>query len=84
MTKLEYDVEQLNEFVRDMESAGYRVRHYRGRFHWTGPAVEVRDMQEFWDVTGFTDVKLQRDDMGKGYIVYPKVSGKLIGQTDEE
>jgi hypothetical protein len=80
---LTYDNEELNVFVRDMESAGYTPRHYRGRSHWTGPAVEVRDLAEWFDVTGLTDVKLQRDELGKGYIVYPVARGKLTSQPEE-
>jgi hypothetical protein len=80
---LAYDNDECNAFVRDMQRAGYAPRHYRGRHHWQGPAVEVKDLAEWFDVTGLTDVRLQRDDMGKGYVVYPVARGNLTSQPDE-
>jgi hypothetical protein len=60
------------QFVKDMEAAGFEVEHYHGRYMWEGPAVRV---DELLDVakTG-TQVRLQHDNMGLGWIVYPKAS----------
>jgi hypothetical protein len=38
---MRYDNEICNQFVEDMEKAGYEVQDYQGRFFWTGPAVRV-------------------------------------------
>ncbi len=56
-------------FVSEMEDAGLEVRHYRGRFYWHGPAVVVGDLQ---DALGATDVRCQWDNMGRGWVVYPR------------
>lgn len=59
------------QFVADMEAAGLKVEHYNGRYFWEGPAVRVDDIQ---DAMSETKVRLQWDNMGRGYIVYPKAS----------
>jgi hypothetical protein len=56
-------------FVEDMEEAGLDVRHYRGRYFWSGPSVVVDDLQ---DALGTTGVRCQWDQMGLGWVVYPK------------
>ena len=56
-------------FVEDMEEAGLDVRQYRGRFFWTGPAVVVDDLQ---DALSATNVRCQWDNMGRGWVVYPR------------
>lgn len=61
------------KFVEDMEDACLDVEHYRGRFFWQGPAVICDDIQ---DVLSNTKVKCQWDQMGLGYVVYPKASDK--------
>lgn len=65
----QYEKQQYSQFVKDMNNAGLRVRHYNGRFFWEGPAVRCDDLQE---VLSETKVPCQWDQMGKGYIVYPK------------
>lgn len=57
------------QFVSDMEAAGLEVEHYHGRFMWEGPAVRVDDLQ---DAMSETKVRVQYDNMGLGWIVYPK------------
>jgi hypothetical protein len=59
-------------FVDDMEEAVLEVRHYRGRFFWEGPAVVVDDLQ---DALGSTEVRCQWDNMGMGWVVYPREHG---------
>jgi len=56
-------------FVTEMEDAGLEVQHYRGRFYWSGPAVFVDDVQ---DALGATGVRCQWDNMGRGWVVYPR------------
>ena len=71
-----YDNEDCKRFVEDMEEAGFsdELRHYNGRFYWKGPAVVVSNIQ---DALSNTKVKCQWDNMGLGFIVYPKASCAL-------
>lgn len=57
------------QFVADMEEAGLEVCHYRGRYYWRGPAVEVDDLQ---DALSATEVRCQWDNLGRGWVVYPR------------
>lgn len=70
----QYNTNQWNnlryqKFADQCEEAGFRVSLYRGRFYYHGPAVSCDDIQE---VIRATTVKVQWDQLGKGYIVYPK------------
>jgi hypothetical protein len=60
------------QFVQDCRKAGYEVRHYRGRNFWEGPAVITDDAD---DVIRSTGVPVQHDNMGLGYVVYPRAQG---------
>lgn len=71
MPSLTYNSEVGNVFVQDMEAAGFEVRQYSGRFFWQGPAVNAGDHEEFLAVIRATEVPVQWDNMGKGWIVYP-------------
>lgn len=64
---------QICRFMLDMRKAGlkYKMRHYRGRFFWEGPAVVVDNIQE---VLSKTKVPCQWDNMAMSWIVYPKES----------
>jgi hypothetical protein len=57
------------QFCLDMAAASQPIRHYEGRFFWVGPAVQVADLQ---DALSYTKVKCLWDELGKGWIVYPK------------
>ena len=72
---LKYDNKICSRFVKDMENAGLEVENYKGRYFWEGPAVRCSDLQ---DVLSETKIKCQWDSMGRGYIVYPIASGKLV------
>lgn len=61
--------DETEQFVADMEAAGLRVEAYAGRWFWFGPAVRVDDIS---DAMSKTTVACQYDQMGLGYIVYPK------------
>lgn len=82
MTEFFYDNEVCNRFVRDMEAAGFRVEHYRGRMFWEGPAVRTTEDYDEDDIVRATEVPLQRDDMGLGAIRYPRRGGKLVKPAD--
>jgi hypothetical protein len=45
------------------------VKHYDGRFYWSGPSVIVDDLQ---DVLGATKVKCVWDELGSHFVVYPR------------
>jgi hypothetical protein len=60
-------------FVKDMEKAGIEHRdEYHGRFYYVGPTVDCKDMDAVEDVIRATKVRLNRDQLGLGYIVYPR------------
>lgn len=67
----QYSNPQHIRFVKDMLKAGLKPYHYRGRFYWQGPAVNVDDLQ---DAMSETRVKVQWDNMGQGFVVYPVAS----------
>jgi hypothetical protein len=71
-----YQTEDAKKFVEDMEDAGFAVEHYYGRFHWSGPSVTV---DEYADAFSATTVKCQFDNMGAGYVVYPRRSDPAEG-----
>lgn len=62
-------------FQEKAEEAGFEVREYHGRYLYYGPAVSVKDQDEFQEFLQRinTTIKLQWDDLGKtGKIIYPK------------
>ena len=64
-----YERENYEQFARDQEAAGHEVTHYQGRWFYEGPAVVVDDIQ---DAIRATSVKCQWDNLGLGWIVYPR------------
>lgn len=71
-----YDEPDCNRFKKDLEAAGFKVEHYFQRFFWKGPAVMV-EREELAKAEEATHVRLQRDQCGLGYVVYPVKRGKL-------
>jgi len=63
-----YKSHEHNLFVRDTQIAGLEPYHYRGRFYYEGPAVNVDDLQTGIRASG---VQVQWDNMGLGWVVYP-------------
>jgi hypothetical protein len=57
------------QFTKDMEEAGFEVREYKGRYFYNGPAVSCSNLQS---VLSSTKVPCQWDQLGLGWIVYPK------------
>ena len=64
-----YEKKHYNKFIKDMKKVGLKPYHYRGRFFWEGPAVNVDNIQ---DALSNTKVPCQHDGMGLGYVVYPR------------
>lgn len=62
----DYDSDDAKQFIRDAELCDLVPFHYRGRFYWEGPAVRVSSFGEFK-----TDVPVQHDSLGLGFVVYP-------------
>jgi hypothetical protein len=63
--------QDICRFMRDVKRLGLRMQPYNGRFYWHGPAVSTDDLKE---VLGATRVKCQWDNLGLGWIVYPRQS----------
>ena len=75
---IQYTNKSCIKFVKDMiEKADLEVEHYHGRFFWAGPAVRVKSLQA---ALSYTKVPCQYDQMGLGYIVYPKTKdeGEIV------
>lgn len=64
--------ERFNRFVEDMLEEGLKVEHYSGRFYFNGPAVRIGQYDDEDEVIRATKVKVQRDSMGLGMILYPR------------
>lgn len=64
--------DRYNRFVADMQEEGFKVEHYAGRCYYNGPAVRVDQYEDPDDVVRATKVKIQRDSMGLGKILYPR------------
>jgi len=61
---------RYQKFRQECEAAGLEVTDYiKGRFYYVGPAVSCSDIQE---VIRATSVDCQWDNLGLGWIVYPK------------
>lgn len=58
------------DFREDMANAGLEVIEYKGRYFYEGPAVIVSNIQE---AIRATQVDVQWDNMGKDFVVYPRV-----------
>lgn len=63
--------EDIVMFMDDMLKVGLRTMHYEGRYWWKGPAVAVASVE---DALSHTRVPCQWDQLGEGWVVYPKES----------
>lgn len=61
-----------DRFARECEEAGFDVEPYDGRFYWKGPSVRCDDDSAAQQVIRATAVEIQRDNLGRGWVVYPK------------
>ena len=61
------------QFVKDMEKAGIEHEEYHGKFFYHGPAVKTKEegFPTRQDVIRATKVKVQWDNYGLDFIVYP-------------
>lgn len=67
------------QFREDMESAGWKVYDYRGRFYYHGPAVDTDrngEPETVEQVDKATCVKVQCDNMALDMVVYPTMGFK--------
>ena len=69
VTSDDYDDPRYKKFCDELESLGYNLIHYEGRFFFKGPAVIVEDSST---AMANTTVRCQIDNMGLDYVVYPK------------
>jgi hypothetical protein len=71
-----YEKEHHKQFVQDMIDSGYGeyLRHYQGRSFYEGPAVTTsrKDDVDQQDIIRSTELKLQIDNIGLDYILYPR------------
>jgi hypothetical protein len=72
------------QFCLDAAAAQLPVKHYDGRFYWSGPSVIVNDLQ---DVLGATKVKCVWDELDTRFVVYPRAYSReaiaLMQSLDE-
>ena len=71
-TGVKYKRASYRKFVRDMEKAGIEWCHYGGRNYYSGPAAVTGEGQDTQDILSATKVKCQSDNMGKGFVYYPR------------
>ena len=70
-TEFGKETDTQKRFKKDMLKAGYTVQLYRGRYFYRGYAVTVpRDNLQ--DAIRSTKVKIQYDNLGLDYIMYPR------------
>ena len=72
--EIEIDEDVFEQFVEDMENAGIEYDgEYNGRFFYHGPAVRTNEkgFPTRQDVIRATKVKLQWDNLGLDFIIYP-------------
>ena len=74
-----YENEDARTFIEDCEIAGLHPFHYEGRNFWQGPAVICGSFGEFQ-----TSVRVQHDNMGMDYVVYPVSRASLVSETPKD
>ncbi len=64
------------QFLEDMEAGGFKAYNdggtYGGRHNYTGPAIVIDYLDDYQDVIRATGVRLMIDQLGTGYVVYPR------------
>ena len=66
----------MNQFVEDMENAGFKVERYAGYAWRFGPGVRAQGDYELQQIIRATEVPVGWDTLGTGYIVYPSQDDK--------
>jgi hypothetical protein len=64
--------ERYETFRREAEAAGLDVTDYHGRNFYHGPAVRCNDWDAMIEAIRATTVPVQMDELGLGYILYPR------------
>lgn len=79
-----YSEPEHRQFCLDVAAAQLPVKHYDGRFYWSGPSVIVDDLQ---DVLGATKIKCVWDELDTRFVVYPRAYSReaiaLMRSLDE-
>ena len=70
--KSTYPIPRYNLFWDEIRKMGKTPYHYEGRYYYEGPAVNVDDDDEKQEVIRATSMPLQWDNLGLGWVVYPK------------
>ena len=68
-------MDTYKKFIRDMKASGIEVvEEYHGRYFYVGPAVSTdkENGPTLEDVIRATTVKVQWDNLGLDYIIYPR------------
>lgn len=65
-------VEARERFRREMEEDGFEVEEYEGRDFYSGPAVRVGDRDDIERIEEISSCRVRYDQMGLGFIVYPR------------
>jgi hypothetical protein len=60
------------KFRKSMEKNNRDIVFYYGKWFYKGWAIRIDTIAELQDVIRATRVKLQYDQLGLGYIVYPQ------------
>ena len=77
VTEHDYESETAKQFCREVTAAGFKPYHYNGRWFWEGPAINVDELQDGYRATS---VKCQQDNMGLGWVIYPRSSAANKGE----
>jgi hypothetical protein len=64
-----YSEPEHRQICLDMTAAQLPVKHYDGRFYWSGPSVIVDDLQ---NALGATKVKCIWDELDSRFVLYPR------------
>lgn len=79
MIDIEKDVfdaypQHFQKFAKECDAKDMDVRHYNGRFYFSGPAVFTNEegFPTKQDVIRATSMKVQWDNMAFDWVVYPK------------
>jgi hypothetical protein len=77
-------IPMTNQFVEDMESAGFNVTRYAGYAWRFGPGVRADDDEELQNIIRATSVRVGWDTLGLGFMVYPEKDDKAWYEAHPE
>lgn len=68
------------KFIRRAKKVGYKPYHYKGRFFFEGPAIDV-DRYKLVDIEDvFKGIKVQWDNLGLDFVVYPRRTNSIVSR----